>query len=74
MSEETKPLTEAELAYLHALNDEARAAYQRHQEAQRRLIQCVAFLQEQHEATEEGWELTEDMVGFERAEDDGNTT
>ena len=70
----TKPLTEAELNYLKRLNQEAFQALQRHQEAQRRLIQCVAFLREQHEATEEGWELTEDMVGFERAEDDGNTT
>ena len=69
----TKSLTEAELSYLRQLNQEAFQALQRHQEAQRRLIQCVAFLREQHEATEE-WVLTEDMLGFERAGGDDDNS
>jgi len=60
----TKPLTEAELAYFRALNDEAQAVYQRHLEAQQRLMACLAFLREQHDAPEDWWELKDLSVGF----------
>ena len=62
----TKPLTEAERSYLKRLNQEASDALQRHQEAQQRLIQCVAFLREQHDAPEDKWALTNLETGFER--------
>ena len=63
----TKPLTEAELAYFRALNDEAQIAYQRHLEMQRRLTMCLAFLREQHAAPEEeGWGLKDLSIGFVR--------
>jgi len=64
MSRETKPLTEAELAYFRALNDEAQVAYQRHLEAQQRLVACLAFLREQHDAPEGEWGLKDLSVGF----------
>jgi len=60
----SKPLTEAERSYLKRLNQEAFEALQRHQEAQQRLIQCVAFLREQHDAPEDKWKLEDLVVGF----------
>jgi len=62
----TKPLTEAELAYFRALNDAGSVAYQRHLEAQQRLVACLAFLREQHGAPEGEWELKDLNIGFVR--------
>ena len=70
MSEETKPLTEAELAYFRSLNDEAQIAYQRHLEAQQRLVACLAFLREQHDAPVGEWKLEDMSVGFVHQEND----
>ena len=64
MDETTRLLTEAEKAYLKQLNQEARNALQRHQEAQQRLVQCIAFLREQHKAAEGEWKLEDPNVGF----------
>jgi len=66
MSKETRPLTAAELAYLTQLNNEAVVALQRHQEAQRRLVACVAFLREQHDAPEGKWGMNDLSAGFVR--------
>ena len=60
----TKPLTEAELTYFRALNDAGSVAYQRHLEAQQRLVACLAFLREQHGAPEGEWELKDLSIGF----------
>lgn len=67
---ETKPLTEAELAYSRTLNDEAQVVYQRHTETQQRLARCLAFLRAQHEAPEGKWALEDLSVGFVRREND----
>ena len=63
-NKETRTLTEAERDYLKQLNQEAFEAFQRHQEAQRRLVQCITFLREQHEAAEGEWKLEDPNVGF----------
>jgi len=70
MSEETKPLTEAELAYCRSLNDAASVAYQRHLETQQRLAACLAFLRMQHDAPEGEWKLEDLSVGFVHQEND----
>lgn len=64
MSKKTKRLSEAELAYFRALNDEAQDMYQHHLEAQRRLTACLAFLRVQHDAPEDEWKLEDLSVGF----------
>jgi len=64
----TKPLTEAELAYFRALNDEAQAVYQRHLEAQQHLARCLTFLREQHNAPDDEWGLESLAVGFVKRE------
>ena len=69
-SEDTKSLTEAELAYFRALNDEAQIAYQRHLEMQQRLARCLSFLREQHDAPEDEWKLEDLSVGFVHRESD----
>jgi len=70
MAKETKALTltEAEQTYLRLLNQEAFEALQRHQEAQRRLVQCVAFLREQHGAPEGEWDFVDIEKGFVRTD------
>jgi len=59
MTEPTKPLTEAQINHLVAIH----AAFM---QAQQRVNEFVAYLQAEHDAPANEWQLRNPQIGFER--------